>query len=254
MFYCTHRIQFWKKCRKHLAKVITKTLLKIREWKQKTGFSKESRWKRSSGHINCSSELYQKSFNRIEKKKIISKFGSPANCSPRCLRSRCDNSAQCFLLKVQTCWEPEKFFNQTTLSSKCFTWEGENLLDNPAIFVWICEKVSHIVWKRQKKFDFPQKVQLSVTVSRFTGHVKAYWPSCQMFFAQILKQVPSIKVFKEFFFPKSFSGRMKGTFDRLPETSFCQSNIKSSLKVRKGWVKSAFSRKKFFCQFVLLYT
>ena len=78
-----------------------------------------------SGHIDCSSELYQKSFNRIEKKKIISKFGSPANCSPRCLRSRCDNSAQCFLLKVQTCWEPEKFFNQTTLSSKCSTGDDE---------------------------------------------------------------------------------------------------------------------------------
>ena len=55
------------------------------------------------GHIYCSSELYQKSFNRIEKKtKIISKFGSPPNCSPRRLGSGCDNSAQCSLLKVQT--------------------------------------------------------------------------------------------------------------------------------------------------------
>ena len=41
LFFCTHRIQFWNNWRKHLAKVVTKTLLKIREWKQKTGFPKK---------------------------------------------------------------------------------------------------------------------------------------------------------------------------------------------------------------------
>ena len=126
LIFCSDGIQFWKNCRKLLAESLAKFLLKIRESKQKIDFSKESRQKRSFGHIDCSSELYQKSFNRIEKKKIISKCGSPANCSPRCLRSRCDNSAQCFLLEVQTWWKPEKFFNQTTLSSKCSTWECEN--------------------------------------------------------------------------------------------------------------------------------
>ena len=126
LMFCSDGIQFWKNCRKLLAESLTKFLLKIRESKQKIDFSKESHQKRPSGHIDCSSELYQKSFNRMEKKKIVSKCGSPANCSPRCLRSRCDNSAQCFLLKVQTWWKREKFFNQTFLSSKCSTWEGES--------------------------------------------------------------------------------------------------------------------------------
>ena len=87
-----------------------------------------------------------------------------------------------------------------------------------------------------------------------TGHVKAVWPSCQLFFAQIQKQVTFVKVFKKLFFSTSFSGRVKIFFDRFAETTFAKSNIRLSLKVRNWKEKSAFSIKHLSFQFVLLDT
>ena len=110
------------------------------------------------------------------------------------------------------------------------------------------------MWKRQRKFDFPQEVQLSITVSRFTGHVKAYWLSCQIIFAQILEKVPYRKVFKELYFPRSFSGRVKAPLTGTPKTLFAKTYVKLSPNVRKRWVKSEFPIKKFFPQSNFLFT
>ena len=85
-----------------------------------------------------------------------------------------------------------------------------------------------------------------------TGHVKAAWPSCQTFFAQIQKQVTSINVFKKFFSSKTFSGRAKVIFGRLAETTFVKSCIRLLLKVRNWQEKSAFSKKHVSSHFVLL--
>ena len=118
--------------------------------------------------------------------------------------------------------ETWKIFQSNYFVLKMFHLRGWKLTWQPCHFRLILRKTFTYCVETTKKVWFSPKIQLSITVSRFTGHVKVYWPSCQMFFAQILKQVPYIKVFKELFFPRSFSGRVKGTFDRLPETYFCQ--------------------------------
>ena len=255
LFFCTHRIQFWKICRKHLAKVITKTLLKIREWKYQTDFSKESSWKRYFGHIDCSSELYQKSFNRIEKSEDHFKIWFSSKLFPAMPEKQMWQLCAVFLAQSPNLVETWKIFHSNYFVLKMFHLRGWKLTWQPCHFrLNLRKSFTKILWKRQKKFDFPERVQLSITVSRFTGHVKAYWPSCQMFFAQILKQVPYMKVFKELFFPRSSSVRVKALLTGTPKTLFAKSYIKSSPNVRKTWVKSEFSIKKFFPQSNLLFT
>ena len=124
-----------------------------------------------------------------------------------------------FLLRVKNWWKPENCFIQSTSSSKCSIGDDKWWLDNPANIVWMCDKVSHNVGKRQKVWFFAKSTTFSHCS---TGHVKAAWESCHKVFAQILKEVTYMKTFKELFFPRSFSGRVEGTFDSLPENSFCQ--------------------------------
>ena len=218
LIFCSHGIQFWKKCRKLLANSLTKILLKIRESKQKIDFSKESRQKRSSGHAGCGSQLNQKSFNQIEKKSIV-QFLVFFQDVPLHRGSRCDNSTQCFLLRVKTWWKPENCFIQSTSSSKFSIGDDKWWLDNPANIVWMCDKVSHNVWKRQKNFIFRKKYNF-LTLFHWTR--KSSLRIVPQGFGSFLKEVTYMKTFKELFFPRSFSGRVEGTFDSLPETSFCQ--------------------------------
>ena len=140
-------------------------MLKIRESKQKSDFSKESRQKRSSGHAGCGFQLYQKSFNQIEKKEYSSIFCFLSERSPRHRGSRCDNSTQCVLLRVKTWWKPENCFIQSSFSSKCSIGDDKCWLDNPAIIVWSCDKVSYNVWKRQKTLIFRKKYNFLTLVN-----------------------------------------------------------------------------------------
>ena len=59
-----------------------------------------------------------------------------------------------------------------------------------------------------------------------------------------------MEVFKELFFPRSFSGRVKALLTGTPKTLFAKSYIKSSPNVRKRWVKSEFSIKNFFLNLI----
>ena len=74
LFFWTYGCQFWKNCRKLLAKCLTRFLLKVGESRQKTYFWKESRQKCSSGHVDCGPQVYRNSFSQIEKKSIVQNF------------------------------------------------------------------------------------------------------------------------------------------------------------------------------------
>ena len=74
MFLWTQEFQFCKICRKCFGKNLTRFLIKVRELKQRTDFSKESRQWCSSGHADCVSQVYQKSFSQIEKNRVESKI------------------------------------------------------------------------------------------------------------------------------------------------------------------------------------
>ena len=85
-------------------------------------------------------------------------------------------------------------------------------------------------------FEFAIKFYISVETTKklwystkrsvfqhcFTGHVKAVWPSCQKFSAQIQKQVPFVKVFKKLFFFNKFLWTSKSHFWQACRNHFCQ--------------------------------
>ena len=154
----TQRCQFWKNCRRHFPKNFTRFLLKIRESNQKTNFSKESRQKSSFGHVDCGSQLHQMSFTRIEIKDHF-KIRFSSKVFPSTRRKEMWELYTVFFVQSQILVKTWKLFH-----SKSSTGDDANLFDNPAIFVWCCENVSHNVRNRQKNFHFPQKVQLSITV------------------------------------------------------------------------------------------
>ena len=81
-------------------------------------------------------------------------------------------------------------------------------------------KMFHTMCGNDKKLSFSTKSTTFHHCS--TGQIKAVWPSCQTFYAQNQKPVTFVKVFKNLFSSKSFSGRIKVIFDRLTETTFAK--------------------------------
>ena len=218
LIFCSHGIQFRKSCGKLLAKSLTNFFHKIRESKQKIDFSKESRRKRSSGHAGCGSQIYQKSFNQIEKKSIVQFLVFFQNVPLDTEESGVTTLHSVF------CSESKLGENLKTVSFNLLFPQNVplELMNANLTILPISLEVAikfHIMCGNDKDFNFSHKVQL---LTLFHWHVKAVWKLCHKVFAQILKEVTYMKTFKELFFPRSFSGRVKGTFDRLPGTCLCQ--------------------------------
>ena len=121
LFFCTHRIQLWKNCRKLLAKSLTKFLLKIRESKQKIDFSKESRQRRSSGHAGCGSQLHQMSFTRIEIKDRF-KIRLSSKVFPSTRRKEMWQLYAVFFAQSQNLVKTWKLFHSIYFLLKMFHW------------------------------------------------------------------------------------------------------------------------------------
>ena len=150
--------------------------------------------------------------------KIISKFGSPPKYSSQRLGSRCDNFAQCFLLKSKLI-ENLKSFSFKLLCPQNVPLEmmNANLTILPISFEVAIK--FHIMCAKDKDFNFPHKVQL-LTLFHWTR--KSGLKNVPQGFRSNFKRSHLYENFQRVFFPRSFSGRVKSTFDRLPGTCFCQ--------------------------------
>ena len=135
-----------------------------------------------------------------------------------------------FSVQSQKLVKTWKLFHSNNVFLKKFDWRCWKLNWQPCQFCLKLRKCFTQSAETTKKLSFSPK---STTFHHSsTGHLKAVWPSCQMFFAQIQKQVTFVKVFEKLFSPKIFSGRVKVIFDRLAETTFAKSYIRLMLKVR----------------------
>ena len=171
---------------------------------------------------------------KLKKIEFSSKLCFLSESSPRHRRSRCDNSTQCF------CSNSKHGENLKTVSFSLLFPQNvplemmnANLTTLPISFE--VAKEFHIMCGNDKKLWFSRRG--STFQHCCTGHVKALWPSCQKFCAQIQKQVTFVKVFEKSFSSESSSGRVKVIFDRLAETTFAKGYIRLLLKVR-NWQKS----------------
>ena len=225
----TQGCQFWKYCRKLFGKSLTRVLLKVRKSKQKTDFSEKSRRNFSSGHVDCGSQLYRKSFTQIEKKIIVRKYFFFQNVLFDAEEEGVTNLTSVF------CSNSKHGENLKTVSFSLLFPQNDplemmnaNLTTLPISFE--VAKEFHIMCGNDKKLWFSRRG--STFQHCCTGHVKAVWPSCQKFFAQIQKQVTFVKVFEKLFSSKSSSGRVKVIYDRLAETTFAKRYIRLLLKVR----------------------
>ena len=125
LIFWTQGCQFWKNCRKHFGKSLTRVLLKVRESKQKTDFSEKSRRKSSSGHVDCGSQLYRKSFSQIEENRVWFKIMFSFRTFPSTPRKQVWQLYPVFLLEVKAWWKSENCFIQSTFSWKCSTGDDE---------------------------------------------------------------------------------------------------------------------------------
>ena len=114
-----------KNCRKHFGKSLTRVLLKVRESKQKTDFSEKSRRKCSSGHVDCGSQLYRKSFSQIEENRVWFKIMFSFRTFPSTPRKQVWQFYPVFLLEVKAWWKSENCFIQSTFSGTCSTGDDE---------------------------------------------------------------------------------------------------------------------------------
>ena len=166
---------------------------------------------------------------KLKKIEFGSKLYFLSERSPRHRGSRCDNSTQCFCSKSKH-GENLKTFSFSLFFPQNVPLEmmNANLTTLPISFE--VAKEFHIMCGNDKKLWFSRRG--STFKHCCTGHVKAVWPSCQKFFAQIQKQVTFVKVFEKLFSSKSSSGRVKVIYDRLAETTFAKIYIRLLLKVR----------------------
>ena len=100
---------------------------------------------------------------RLNKIKIIWKFGSPPNCSPRCLGSRCDNSAQFFCSKSKLNENLQNFSVKLLCPQNVSTEREKANLITLAISFEVAIKF-YIMCGNDKIFDFSHEVQPSNTV------------------------------------------------------------------------------------------
>ena len=134
--------------------------------------------------------------------------------------SRCDNSTQCFVARSQNMAKIWILFHSIYLFLKMFHWRWWMLSWKPWKFrLKLRNCFTYCVEPTKKTLIFPKGSTIQYCS---TGHKKTVWASCQTFLARIQKEVTFIKVFKELFSSKSFSGWVKGVFDRLTETTFAK--------------------------------
>ena len=193
-------------------------MLKIRESKQRIDFSKESRQKRSSGHAGCGSQLYQKSFNQIEKKEYSSISCFLSECSHRHRGSRCDNSTQCLLLRAKI-GENQKTVSFNLLSPQNVPLEMMNAtLTMLPISCEVAIKFQ-IMCGNDKYFNFSHKVQL-LTVFHWTR--KSTLKIVPQGFRSNSKRSHLYEKFQRVVFSKKFLWTRKRRFWQAPGTCFCQ--------------------------------
>ena len=211
-------------------KVLQDFCSKSESQNKKLIFSKESRRKCSSGHLDCGSQLHQMSSTRIEKKDHF-KIRFSSKVFPSTRRKQIWELYPVFLVHSQNLVKTWKLFHSNYVFLKKFDWRWWKLNWQPCQFCLMLRKCFTYCAEPTKKLSFSPKNTTFHHCS--TGHIKAVWASCQTFFAQSRKQVTFVKVFRKLFSSKSFCGRVKVFFDRLAETTFAKSYIRILLKVRK---------------------
>ena len=199
--------------------------IKTKNWFFKTKSPKTFFWTRKL-RFSTLPEIIQPIWKKIE---FCSKLCFLSEHSRRHRGSRCDNSTQCFCSKSKH-GENLKTVSFSLVFPQNVPLEvmNANLTALPLSFEFAIK--FYIMCGNVKKICFSPKGSAFQHCS--TGHVKAAWPSCQTFFAQIQKQVTSLNVFKKLFSSKKFSRRAKVIFGRLAETTFVKSCIRLLLKVR----------------------
>ena len=175
--------------------------------------------------LNCT-----RSHSTKLKKKSIVQFLVFFQNVPLHRGSRCDNSTQCFLLRVKTWWKPENCFIQSTFSSKCSIGDDKCWLDNPANIVWSCDKVSHNVWKRQKTLIFCKKYHF---LTLFHWTLKSSLKIVPQGFRSNSKRSNLYENFQRVVFSKKFLWTRKRHFWQAPR-KFCLPKVTLSHRSKSG--------------------
>ena len=136
-----------------------------------------------------------------------------------------------FSVQSQKLVKTWKLFHSNNVFLKKFDWRCWKLNWQPCQFCLKLRKCFTQSAETTKKLSFSPKSTTFHHCS--TGHVKAVWASCQMFFAPIQKQVTFVKVFEKFVFFKKFLWTNKRHFWQACRNHFRQNSIGLSLKVRK---------------------